>query len=39
MKKLVSLIFLTALCSMLAGCGVKGGLYFPAQEPSQTQQK
>lgn len=38
MKKHISLVFLTALCSLLTACGVKGPLYFPAQETQQEQQ-
>ena len=37
MKKHISLVFLTALCSLLTACGVKGPLYFPAQETQQNQ--
>ncbi|MGQ0286638.1 LPS translocon maturation chaperone LptM [Pasteurellaceae bacterium 22721_9_1] len=37
MKKLISFAILTALCGMVAACGVKGPLYFP-QENNQTEQ-
>ncbi|PVX32434.1 putative small lipoprotein YifL [Pasteurella langaaensis DSM 22999] len=38
MKKIISLSILTALLSLLTACGVKGPLYFPAEEPQQNQQ-
>jgi len=38
MKKIISLSILTALFSLLSACGVKGSLYFPAEESQQTQQ-
>ncbi|MDU8923362.1 lipoprotein [Pasteurellaceae bacterium LIM206] len=38
MKKLISVIFLTALCAALTACGVKGPLYFPDQQPENQQQ-
>lgn len=34
MKKLISLIILTALFGSLTACGVKGPLYFPEQTQS-----
>lgn len=37
MKKYISLFFLTALCGLLTACGVKGPLYFPAEEAQQNQ--
>lgn len=37
MKKYTSLLFLTALCGLLTACGVKGPLYFPAEEAQQNQ--
>ncbi|AEW77038.1 Predicted small periplasmic lipoprotein [Aggregatibacter actinomycetemcomitans] len=32
MKKLISLFLLVTLCVLSSGCGVKGPLYFPAQD-------
>lgn len=37
MKKRISLLVLTALCSLLTACGVKGPLYFPAEDAAQNQ--
>mgnify|MGYP004445748535 CR=1 FL=1 len=39
MKKMISLTILAALCSLVSACGVKGPLYFPAEEPQQNQQQ
>lgn len=36
MKKLLSILVLSAVCVLATGCGVKGPLYFP--EKDQTQQ-
>ncbi|WP_077474200.1 LPS translocon maturation chaperone LptM [Rodentibacter trehalosifermentans] len=36
MKKLLSILMLSAICSLLTGCGVKGPLYFPEKEQTQT---
>jgi len=39
MKKIISLSILTALFSLLSACGVKGALYFPAEESQQNSQQ
>ncbi|EIJ68562.1 LPS translocon maturation chaperone LptM [Pasteurella bettyae] len=35
MKKFISLVILTALCTAMMGCGVKGPLYYPEQTPQK----
>ncbi|MFZ7305338.1 MULTISPECIES: LPS translocon maturation chaperone LptM [Avibacterium] len=39
MKKLILILTLGAITLAAAGCGVKGPLYFPEQDNSQSQQK
>lgn len=36
MKRVISLLMLTALCAMVTACGVKGALYFPEQQEQVT---
>lgn len=38
MKKLLSILLLSAICAITTGCGVKGPLYFPEKEPAQQTQ-
>ncbi|HBO38618.1 MAG TPA: hypothetical protein DD638_08120 [Pasteurellaceae bacterium] len=35
MKKIISIFLLTVACLTTVGCGVKGPLYFPAEEQPQ----
>ncbi|WP_239992763.1 LPS translocon maturation chaperone LptM [Haemophilus haemolyticus] len=35
MKKLLSILMLSAICIWATGCGVKGPLYFPEKEQAQ----
>lgn len=39
MKKIISLSILTALLATLTGCGVKGALYFPAENQTATEEQ
>ena len=39
MKKLLSILLLSAFCTLATGCGVKGPLYFPEKEQPQNTQK
>lgn len=38
MKKLIFILTLGAIAFASTGCGVKGPLYFPEKESTQTQQ-
>ncbi|WP_077423960.1 LPS translocon maturation chaperone LptM [Rodentibacter myodis] len=38
MKKLLSILVLSAICALASGCGVKGPLYFPEKEKTQETQ-
>ncbi|AJO88002.1 Predicted small periplasmic lipoprotein [Haemophilus influenzae] len=38
MKKLLSILVLSAICIVTTGCGVKGSLYFPEKEQAQQTQ-
>ncbi|QPB41626.1 LPS translocon maturation chaperone LptM [Rodentibacter haemolyticus] len=38
MKKLLSVLLLSAICVLATGCGVKGPLYFPEKEQAQKNQ-
>ena len=39
MKKLLSILLLSAFCTLATGCGVKGPLYFPEKEQTTKQRK
>ena len=39
MKKLFSILLLSAFSTLATGCGVKGPLYFPEKEQPQNTQK
>ncbi len=39
MKKLLSILVLSAVCTLATGCGVKGSLYFPEKEQAQQNQQ
>ena len=38
-EKLLSILLLSAFCTLATGCGVKGPLYFPEKEQPQNTQK
>lgn len=39
MKKTISILLLSAVTFLVTSCGVKGPLYFPAQQPQKQQIK